>query len=688
MKTGPDLPSHGWRWCWMVLLVFALSLGLRALFLADVRHDPTYHHLVHDEGVNDQIARAILAGEMPAVSYYKAPLYMYALAGLYRILGEDPMRARWPQIVLDSLSPVLVLLIARALFGSLAGVIAGLVAAVFWTFVFYAPELVDTSLACLFYLLLAYLIVALPDGKAVKWPICGVVLGLGAITRPNVLAFAPVLAITVVVAGWLRERQTARSASDPAAARGPLRLLRRPLLHAIGLTLGCLVPILPLTVRNYVVADERTLIATYGGLNFYVANSPWSDGKHGPLIVGEGVPDISAIDPNNLWSRLDLNYNVAKTYAQTHLGRTLSMQEVDAFFYDLTQDYIRDRPGKFLSDCVKRFCWFFNSYEFPNVKDLYRLCGVSQVLAGLSHFHYGMLCPIAVLGVVLTLLRRGKTVSMVYYLAMLGALFLPGLFFVMSSRYRLPTVYLLVPFAAFGVVEFVRLWRTPGRWRLRLVSCGILAGTALLCNVDLFGYSDTHHTELRMTYAQACERTERLDLLPDAADRFERAYFDELNRRSGRPWASTLHHCAPMTWMFIFHFRTDNTSQALRYGAMMVEQEPFNPPAFLRYYEILLANERPEQARKLLDVFEQLLMPHEPEIAIETFMRFWTRFNDRAVLRRAEALLVPLSNANPDKTYFHFTLYKVRELLEMTRSGTQPSTAPATRSTSQETRRP
>ncbi|MBN1346216.1 MAG: glycosyltransferase family 39 protein [Phycisphaerae bacterium] len=683
MSDGPDLLSPPRRRFGAVMLVFTLSLAVRALFLWDVRVDPTYEHLVHDEGVNDQIARAILAGQMPPVSYYKAPLYMYLLAGAYGVLGEEPMRARWAQLVIDSLSPVLILLIARRLFGTLVGTIAGLLAAVFWTFVFYSAELVDTSLACLLYLLLAYLAVALPEGRWYKWPACGAVLGLGAITRPNILAFAPVLAVTVLIVNWLRIRRDAASAR-PNALPNSLRTLGKPALMVVGLTLGCLATILPVTLRNWFVAGQRTLIATYGGLNFYVANSPWSDGKHGPLIVEDGVPDISAIDLGNLWSRLDLNYNVATTYAQKHTGRSMTMQEVDAYFYDLTRDHVRAHPGKFIRDSFKRLCWLFNRYEFPNVKDLYRLTGVSDVLAGLSWLHYGLLCPIALLGIFLAVATHHRAPGMAYYAAMLGSLSIPGAFFVMNSRYRLPTVYLLVPFAAYGAVRFLGLWRHTTSWSLRLTSCAVLLAAALLSNLNLFGYANAHHTELRMTYAQACRQTGRADLLRHAAERFDSAYRDELEH-GGLPWANTLHHAAPMTWLFLMYrdlweadADPDDLGEALRCGRLMMQREPFNAPVFLALFELLVKYDRRDDAREMLRLLERHMLSVAPEITVECFIKYWRSFSEPSVLLRTEKLLTSLSSEKPGETYFRVTLDKVRKLLEATQAATRTSTGPST----------
>jgi len=656
-----------------------LAAATRALFLHQVGQDPTYQYLVQDEAFHDKVARAILAGEMPATSYYKAPLYIYVQAGLYYLLGADPMRVRWVQVFVVSLSPVLLALITLRLFGWQAAILAGITGALFWTFVFYATELVFVGLACLLYLLLAYLLVALPEGRSYKWLLCGLVLGLGAITRPNILAFAPVLAVIVVAVGWRRERRAGEATARGTTRTGPLAALRRPLLHSLALAAGCAMSVLPVTLHNRLRGGEWVLIATYGGLNSYVANGPYADGKHGSLIVTDGVPDVSARDPNNLWSRLCINHNIAQTYAQKQLGRPLSMAQVDPFFYRATLECVGHAPGRFLLLTFKRLCWFLNRHEFPSsVKDLNRLATQSTLLGGLSTFHFGVLCPLAVLGIGVLLVRRDAGPPIVYYAAMGLSLFLPGLFFAMSSRFRLPTVCLLVPFAAYGVVRFVAMWRTGGRWAARLAACAVLAAAAVFSNADLYGYATSNHTELRMTYAWACERTKRYDLLRDAAEQFERAYFDELDNHKGLPWAHVLNDAAPMTCLFTFYHRLGDPQKALRYGELMTQREPYNATAYMEYYRMLLTEGREEQARGLLDLFEKDLLPSEPEFAIECFIWHWEKFSDPSVLRRAEKLVAPLSKNNPDKTHFHFTLYKVRKLLEMTQPSTQPSTAPVT----------
>ncbi len=650
------------RWVLQLLLIYLVAVGVRAAFLRQVCHDSVYVSLGHDELVNDQVARAILSGQMPQSSFYKAPLYMYVLAGFYRLLGEDPLRARWAQLFVDGLSPVLLALISRRLFGGGVGLFAGLVGALFWSFVFYATELVDTSLACLLYLLLAYLMVALPEGRWWKWLICGLVLGAGIITRPNIQAFAPVLAVVVFV----------------LALRGG-QGLRVALGHVLALAVGCSAAIMPVTLHNVLVGRECVLVATYGGLNAYAANSPWSDGKNGPLLVGEGVPDISSLDPTHLWSRLDLNYNIARTYAQKQLGRPLTMAEVDQFFYRHTRQYILSHPGKFLTDSFKRFCWFFNAYEFPNLKDPYRLNGASSVFSGLSWLHFGLMCPAAILGLVMVLTDRRWTEGRVCYLAMLGALFVPGLFFVMNSRYRMPTVYVLTPLAAYGVIRFVQMWTRPTRWSVRIGGCALLGGMAVFSNANLFGYSSSDHTELLMTYAQGAFQTGRRDLLADAAARFEKAYWHEVEH-GGRPWIGVLYHCRPLTWLFAYSHALNDRERMKKYGRLSAEQEDISQVAFTTY-RILVQEGLREEATLLLDRMGKAEGPDIPRMVAEASTMHFEKFKDRQVLLRTERQMSRMLTRHPEDAELRESLAKVRQLLELTENEARSVPKPLTTTT-------
>ncbi len=678
MNAGLQLGWSRRRWWLALVSIFALSVVVRGVMLWEVQNDPVYRVLGHDEGVNHEVAKAILAGTMPNVSYYKAPLYMYLLAGIYKVFGQDPGRARWVQVFLFSLTPILLAATGRRMFGSLVGVLTGLIAAMSWSLAFYSTELVDTSLAGMFYVLPGYLMLILPEGRWYKWLICGLALGVGIVTRPNIMAAAPLIAMLIVIVGV--RRGWGESAEVISAATRWYRRLRTPALHVAVFLVGCVAAVSPVTLHNRLVAGEWVPIATYGGLNWYVANSPWADGKNGALLVADGVSSIAAQDMTNLWSRMDLNYSIAQTYAEEHMGRKLKAGEASDFFYRLTMKYIWAHPRDFLIDVSKRFLWFFNGYEFPNLKDPYRLRAYSKVLSVLSHMHFGVLCPLAVFGLVVWAFRRDGPEGMVYYLAIIAALFLGGLLFIMNFRYRLPTIYLMLPFIPYGAVQFLALWRSATQW---MACCGatlLLGGLVAFSNVDWFGYSKCHHSELLFTYAHAALKTQRKDLLADAANRFERAYWDEM-AHGGRPWMCVLYHSKPLTWMFAFFHGIDDREKMLKYGELMSQNEAISPVT-MTYYRVLVKEGLQPQALKMLNALERTQRSSVPGTVAQALLEYYNRFNDPDVLARAVALMEEIVRKNPENVELRDGLVKYSGVLKMLRSSvgdTQASTAPASR---------
>ncbi len=674
MTTDTPTPRSRRLWPLLLLAFFALGVLTRCLFLSEVHDDPVYVVLGHDEAVNDQVARAILAGQMPEKPFYKAPLYMYSMAGVYAVLGEDPGSMRWLQAVVLALPAVLLAMITRRLFGLAPAVLAGLLGAVYWGFVFYSTELVDTTLAACLYLFYGYVLIVLPDRNPLKWLACGLVLGLGIITRPNIMASGPVVVLTILYCGV--RRHAFRAETDRPATLA--RRLASTGLAVVLFVAGTALTVSPVTLHNGLVGGQFVPIATYGGLNAWSANSPWSNAKDGSVLVSEEVPDISSYDPDNLWSRLDLNLNIAKSFAENEVGHPLTMGQADRYLYARTVQFILNNPGKFAFDTFKRFCWFFNAHDYCNLKDMYRICEVSTVLNALAYLHWGVLCPFAVIGVVAAIRLPIKTNGLLYYGAVLAALFLGGLLFVMHSRFRLPTLYIAMPFAAYGLVHLATLFLRPATWIARSAYVALLVLAAVFCNIDWFDYSVSGHTELQLTYAQACMQEKRLDMLADATAAFEEAYWDEV-RNGGMPWVLTLHHIKPLTWLFSFYHTLENREKCLEYGRLMVQREKITPPVFLAYFDLLLNQRMQAEARRAVDALQEHHRSNAPGLLIESLIRFHHTFTDRPALQTAERILRQELAKHPKDDYLNNRLADVRELLGD--APDRPATRPAPQAT-------
>lgn len=649
-------PVQSRRTVALAIGIYLVALGVRLGVWAEVFDHPTYQALVADMAGNHEFAVQVLDGTLPPNTYYKAPGYSYFLAGVYAVFGVNPTAARIVQIVLTSLTPVLTFLIAQRLFGLGVGVISGLLACVFWTFVYFSTELLDAALACTLYMLLAWLLIVLDDRPWWKWAACGVVLGLGGITRPNILAFAPALAIAIVIIAWRREARnrpphlptrfiTATGFGNRASA------VRRALVHVIALTLGCCVPVLTVTLRNRVVGGEWVLIGAYSGLNFYVANNPHSDSKNGPLLIEDTyytVPirvDTNAAEP---WARCCLNYILGCRVAESRLGRTPKPGEFSAILQRMGVDFLRDNPGWLARHALMRFCWLFNMYEFHSNRDFYRFRQNSWLLTATSYLHFGIVCPLAVVGLILALSKSTlRTAPMAYLVIMLASLALPAVLFIINARFRLPMVHLLIPFAAYGLVRAVGLHRHGVSWRERTTVLIGLVGLAVFSNTNVFGYWGNHKAYLRAHYVDACERAGRDELLPDAYAELERAL--EIDMQDPRPSNTTLllEYCAPMTRLFFFHAKRNNLDKALRYGRAMVEREPLQGRLVIGYFNLLTGARGQADAREMLDVIRRRAGTEHQAVLAACLLGFGRRYGDPTTLTEAAQLYASLAQRDP-----------------------------------------
>ena len=242
-----------------ILSIFSLALVLRLFYLAAIRDAPYFHTLVIDAFEYDHLATQILRGNWlldPAVDMYvHGPLYPYLLA-LLKGIGLGRLGILLFQAVLGALICVLIHRVASYLFPHPIPLVAGLLAAGYWPFVFYNGQLLATTLVMLVGLGLAVLLLHyapnLTYGSAIGG---GILLGLLVMGRSNTLLLLPLLL------GWIY-----------LTASG---LPRRRVTLALAFALTFFLILLPFFLRNYQV--QGTPIPFQGGFSFYIGTNPAAD---------------------------------------------------------------------------------------------------------------------------------------------------------------------------------------------------------------------------------------------------------------------------------------------------------------------------------------------------------------------------------------------------------------------------
>ncbi|MGD8453557.1 MAG: tetratricopeptide repeat protein [Phycisphaerae bacterium] len=427
----PTRPPTVDRWNGRDVLLFALivlvALGLRVIYDLQLRHSPLFADPSMDELYHDQWGQAIAAGRSFVDGpYFRAPLYPAMLGLVYSVFGHSYLAPRMVQAVLGAISCGLVFVIGRRLFGRAVAAVAGFAAASYWILIYFDGELLIPPLIVPLDLLLIWLLLrAERSSGVVIFAVCGVVLGLSAIARPNVLLFGPAIVL------WLLIRFR--------------RQWRRALLHAACVTAGCLLVVLPITIRNWVVGKDLVLIASQGGVNFYIGNNPQTDGATA-IVPGT---------PAGWWE----GYRAAIARAEAARGGKLKASEVSDYYYDEAWAFIRNEPGRWLSLMVRKLRLFWGAWEISNNKGIYFWSEQFTPVLTWLPLNFALVGPAGILGLVLCWRRRGELFPLwgfvlVYMVSVV-------LFFC-TARYRVPLLPLLIllgTYAGFSVVKAVRSQR-------------------------------------------------------------------------------------------------------------------------------------------------------------------------------------------------------------------------------------
>lgn len=410
------------RW---ILAIVALALLLRVIYLLQARGQLYFNNFA-DSLYYRWWAQRIVEGQSDPQVFFQGPLYPYMMAFFYRIFGPSPEVVLWLQVLLGSASCGLIYLLGRLAFGRTVGLLAALMGALYAVEIFYEGALLmTTTLYFLNLLLLVSIFWALRGKSWCLWIVPGLLLGLSALGRANVLFFLPFLILGIFLLGNDRRGRGVRGV---------------PAMLAV--FLGLLVVITPVTVRNLVVGHDLVLITSNLGLNFFVGNNPDAPGYYEK--------------PKGLDFSVDLS---GSKIAMVLTGRELKPSEVSRFWLQRALNFVKARPGAFLRLTLVKFWLFWNAYEIPQAEDFNFFKRFASVLRWplLGFFVLG---PLGLLGMSLSLRQWREAYFLLTFVLSLMAVTV--LFFVLA-RYRLQVCPVLMVFAAYALVW---LW---GRLRAKKV---------------------------------------------------------------------------------------------------------------------------------------------------------------------------------------------------------------------------
>ncbi len=432
-----------------LLILLALSLAIRFVYLHQIAANPFFNYPIIDAQTYDEMAVSIVAGEEPIPApFFQPPLYPYFLGLIYALFGRDLLLVRLLQMALGTASVWLLYLLGGRLFDRRVGCAAALAFALYGTMLFYEGELLAPVLIVLLNLLLALSVLAALDRPTLpRALLSGVLLGL------STLAMSVILPLALVIPPYARGRWRGKP-GRPGLWRG-LALLS---IFAAGL----LLTIAPVTWRNWRVGREFVPISTNAGINFY-------------LSTGKDYERKIAIRPGYEWDEL-LNEPIRRGIHKAG-GQS-------AYFMKKALGLITADPAGYARLLLRKLCLFANGNEIMRDQDIYPFRQYSPLLSLLVWkkwlaFPYGVLLPLALLGMALALRRRvpGAGLLLIFILVHVAVL----LAFFVTARYRLNILPFLIAFAAYGTLglwDFLR----QRRWRQALPLMAGLLALLLLCN--------------------------------------------------------------------------------------------------------------------------------------------------------------------------------------------------------------
>ncbi|HKB07460.1 MAG TPA: glycosyltransferase family 39 protein [Candidatus Polarisedimenticolia bacterium] len=480
-------------WAWVAALG-VLALALRLVYIFQVGTTSLVSPEELDPGFYYNWAKQIAAGDWRGTaSFVQSPLYAYLLGVLMMFIGADVTRILVVQALVGTGTVLLTYVLGRRLLGHWHGMLAGLLVALYGPFLFFEGMVMKTFLSPFLTVLMLLVLDrarqeasagadAAPDGapapatpgRRAMWlfGLGGVVYGLTTLDRDNFILLAPALAVLVA---WLG---------------GGLN--RRGLRSAAAFTLGTVLMIAPVTLRNWIVSHEFVLLTTGGGEVFFIGNNADANGLYVP-------PPFVRPDP-----KYEHGDFVAR--ASEISGKNLTAMQSSWFWFHQGVEFIREEPLGWARLIGRKMVYFWNYYELADNLDYVVLQRFSGLLAAMNvsfppeqwptlvvpsggsramvriHLYstFGTLAPLGLLGIYLT--RRSWRRLLPLHVVLFGYMGTVLLFF-NFARFRVPVVPILALFAAESLFAIARGLRRL--WAL-IVAFATRSGDMVTRARDLF----------------------------------------------------------------------------------------------------------------------------------------------------------------------------------------------------------
>lgn len=412
------------RLIWLIAISTFAILFRVIYFIQNIHNNPLFHDPISDAGVYYNWAKDIIEGT-PSHSgvFYMAPLYPHILSLIYKVSGVSVSAAVIFQHIIGIFSLFLVYLITNKVFGQRVAILATLLCLFHRPLTFHESKILLESIAVFLYLLSIYLLLFQKKDK-INIPLTfltGLVLGLSAVQRPNILLFI------IFVLIWLF-------------------MLFKPkhnlaIITAIVLLVGVTIPIAPVTIHNYKASGDFILLTYNTGINFYYGSDPES----APTFTRRGA----------IGDSIETEEASAKKIAEKDMGRELSPSEISSYWMKRGFQQVKKDFFGWLGYQLKKIYWAINTYEIANNYNMHFEISYTPILK-LLFVPYGLIVLLSSLGFIFVNKRDPYVQLLLFYAA---AIFAGLIIFTVVGRFRLMLTVVLSMFAGYGVFEYIDILR-------------------------------------------------------------------------------------------------------------------------------------------------------------------------------------------------------------------------------------
>jgi len=373
-----------------ILLIFSISISIKILYFFHFSENP-FFNFIHDtsDAINFDIgAQNFASGDLLATSANNSysPLYKYFLGFIYFLAGRNLPVVWGIQFFLGTITVLLIFLITSKLFNPRAALISSIIYALYGPELMYEGILLRASFITFLGVLSLYLLIQLEEkSNFLGILITGFVISLFVQSRPNIIL---VFALLFFVSFYSIDRKN--------------------LKKYLFLSFIVLLFFIPLLVQAYVVHEKFVFFDSSGPKAILMGNNPaYSGAEYSPQI-----------------------------------GNLIGSTKYKEIIFILFQNLI-GHPLEMITLYLRKFYYFFNSYEFPSNYNFYIFQKYSFLLrTPFSNFTFFF--SLGLMGFLLNIdnFKRLKLL----YIYMIGMTMSVVLLYVVS-RFRIPVVPYFAIFA-------------------------------------------------------------------------------------------------------------------------------------------------------------------------------------------------------------------------------------------------